>query len=274
MTIAKYILSKFYVDADINVGYVIKDNHIRIADKNTHNILCRILLDDYEHNPYYWFDIAFDSYVVKSYYDADTDSFVKKINKKCYCVVLHINLKTIMTTDTLQTSILCKKLSTYIIMAQMGDILMKNNYDTDQIQNFILDREINLMYFLEYHYFRINKSYVFDLENNLIMANDKIPSTSKINFNRLGGIIETNNTTRLIKTYFNDDSIFALVPDNMVDIWPGNSKLTFSMVKHKTVLEIKEFMSKKYCKLVILECSEEILPMIKMITNLINSKII
>src|SRR5438067_1475332 len=89
--------------------------------------------------------------------------------------------------------------------------------------------------------YKIGSGYHFDTDQ--IVA--EIPSVDKIFFRRLGGIIETNDRVRLVKTYF--DTVDTIVITKTADVgsgW-GELKLTLLEIDCLTIVKLKKIIRRK-----------------------------
>lgn len=293
MTILKYHLSKISTPATTNIQFTtdIYDNVFKyfttddnIFENKLNIIHPSIIWDICIHNPLYYsanvikyfnIDIIFDSYTYKSYYDSGTNTFIRKITKKNYNIFLYVNLEKIIKCKSITVLNILSKLFSLV---QMNYIRSKKTYITNSIEQFITEREHSKLYLDKIWYnFRMNSLYLFDMKNKKIIS-DRI-SPQKIFFNRYGGIIETNNIEKLIELNFKNniylESDLILLPIKLCYLWETCDQITFEKLHQISISEIGSYIrGKKYNRLFIHECDEKILPMIKIIADIINPKII
>ena len=280
MTILKYYLAKIYTEPNINSTpnetflNIFADNiDYYMSTKSIHmNMIWDLCINNPIYyvsraNKYIYFDKVFDSYTYKSVYDSDLNIFTTKITKKHYNIILSIRLTKLIKLEKSTPDIL-NILNKLFILIQICQIKSKKNHNTNNIEQFISVRETEYLYFDIWHHFRMDLTYVFDMKETIIK---KIPP--EIFFSRLGGIIETNNVAKLIRTYFrkNRSDDFIIGPRALCQLWPGYNRITFEDILTTPIIKLKKI---NFNRLIIHECDEKMLPIIKNIANQINPKII
>ena len=262
----KFIFKRFVADNNISPIYVPQFGHI--VDEYSGNLIYR--LPEKELKPFFYFKIQFDGYNYSSYYQPKTGGFKKKISCKIDHFILYLNIDNIVRDNNTNT-ILRQKLLTYFTQIQIIEILKKDSYIKNQnnISEFINYRNNDPMYFIPWYYYRINEKYIFDLQEARVLLASQ---ARKIKFSRKGGIIESNNIKKIVMDYFikkNNDKTLVILPSKLSNLWPKVNKITFEEIEHfNQNIKIENF--DKYTKIIIHECSENILSSIKAIINRID----
>ena len=281
-------------------------NNGLVIDKNSKELLYK--LPEKEMTRFFYFRIEFDSYKYANYYQPKTDVYKEEMTSRVYNLVLYLNLTTIMR-DKGFTKSLYHKLSHYLASIQMKDIQCKKDYHTDEdnINYFINYRNTNAMYIIPWYCVKLNNNIVFDLKQKKIMLTNT-KNINKICFKRKGGIIETNNVRKLIKTYFrvtklqlpNLNDLFnqqqmddldskalvtcsikqsiptrpgktlIILPSNMVDLWPGYNILTYDKLLVLKNSDIEYLRSGNFGQVIVHECYVQVLPHIKSLVALLD----
>lgn len=233
-------------------------------------------LPELEMTEFFYFKLVFDSHKLNTYYDPKTNTCAKKVCGRSYKLVLYLDITAIILNGKYSFQ-LYKKLQLYLLSVQTTQLKTTNNYHINEkwIGQFILYREEFPMYLIPWNYFRINNNIAFDLKNKKIVHSKQI---SRINFNRRGGIIETNNVEKLVRENFLNKicpkKTIVILPKHMVGLWKDVHKITFdeilTPVKEK-LASIKKFGINQ---VIIHECHTQLLIEIKKIICALDCKIV
>jgi len=248
-----------------------------IIDKNIGTVLYKF--PELEITNFFYFKIEFATYQYTSYYLPKTGGYQNRMSKRVYHLYLYLNMNAIIG-DHGMTKSLYKKLAYYLTILQMREFEEKKSYYTHKknISHFINYRELNYMYLIPWYCYRINNKFVFDLKQKKIISSNQI---KKINFMRKGGIIETNNVTKLINDNFKpggksitpntlectDRKTLVILPSSMTNLWPNATILVYDKLLSLTKSEINYYKQLKINQIIIHECHVQFLFNIKNLVN-------
>lgn len=291
MTKLKYILSKISTPATTNILFrkdiynntskFFTDNLMKYSTYSTDpSLIWKICINNPIYytsgaDKYFYIDIIFDSYTYKSYYESiHADNFVNKITKKNYNIFLYVDLEKIIKCKSIDVLNILSKLFTLV---QINQIKSKKTYMTYNIDKFISEREsIYLHLDKSWFCFQMDLFHMFDMKNKKIISDKKL--SQKIFFARTGGIIETNNVEKIINLFKNNTNDLILLPESLSYLWSSYTKIIFENIISMSIFELKSYfqyiLKKKYNRIIIHECNEKILPIIKIIADIINPKTI
>lgn len=228
--------------------------------------------------PYFYFALIFDDYKYTNYYLPNTGGYNKKVTGRIFNIYLIVNINYIIRNGN-NNKILFNSLQYYFLSLQIKKIKKHKMYNRNinDITKIISHRNNNPLFIYHWHYFKINKIYLFNLSNKNFTP---IKSVPKIFFKKTGGIIETNNVPNIVTNIFINNNIFNLqktliiLPKNMSNLWSSYEMLTYEQLfldkKNHNLINIKEKIQKNQpTHIIIHECYESFLPTIKLLLNLI-----
>ena len=247
--------------------YVPNKGHV--VDKNSGNILYK--LPKIEMSKFFYFAVEFNSYRYTDFFQPKTGGYRKQLSSRIYNLVLYLNVLEIIK-DNGSTKSLKEKLTYYLTISNIMELRIKKNYYTDKntISQFIDERNSHKMYMIPWYHVKINNMIIFNLKLRMISRNLK-----KIYFRRNGGIIETNNVTRLIKNHFkltieNKMKSLIILPIHMTNLWSGANILIYDKLHTLKKSDIDYFRSENFGQIIIHECHINFLPKIKTLITLLN----
>lgn len=274
----KLTIGMYYVaDSFADIIYDSDTQSLLLVDKDTRQEI--FFFEKPEIKKYFHITLDFDSYQYDYFYLNQTDFYQKKLSRRVYKVTMNLDLKKILKNRFLPAS-LEESLVYYFCIGQAYELSKIKKYTINQSQvfSFIKYRSENLMYFIDWKYFRINEDYVFDLKEKSIVKSNII---KKIKFKRKGGIIETNNVKMIVqKHFYSMDNLLVILPSTMTNIWPENIfKITYDNLINLKKSEIKDLYTKakqtKTIKTIIIhECHIQFLVGLKYICNILDCETI
>jgi hypothetical protein len=258
-------------DRNIDIEYIPSVGTI-IDKNNNNNVLYKLPITELK--PFFYFKLEFDNYQYESIYQPKTDSYKDILMKRIYHLYLYLNIKALLSDR--QSSIIMYNLMYYVAQLQINEIIESKKYTikSDNIDGFINYRESQLMYFIGCRYFRLNSKYVFDFDKRDIIDSRFV---NKINFNKKGGIIESNNVKKLIHDRFTNGTNLIIIPGNMTDLWSETNKK--NIITYDKLLQLKKsdisFLNKtRWSRIIIHECHSQFIVGIKYLLTNINCGVI
>lgn len=239
----KLILKIFHIcSSNVDPEYI--PSRGIIIDNNNNETIYKIR--EIEMSDFFYFKLEFDSYKYDDYYDPKADGYTKILCAKVYHLVIYLRLGKIFESKGKNIK-LNRKLTYYLTLIQIREIKNPSNYLTNplQIKEFINLREKNKMFLIPWTHYNISNHCAFDLVKKRLI----LPSAIKKKyFERKGGIIETNDVNQLIKNFDNiTNQTLIIVPDNMINIWPGFEYLTYNdliSIEPKRIVQWKNKINK------------------------------
>jgi hypothetical protein len=240
-----------------------------IIDRNTQKMISQFRI--LEITKYFRFGLEFDKYKYANYYNPKNNGYHKIVIGKFYEIYLYLNLSEVVNCCNTKPK-LYEKITYYLIVAQLKEIEERKKYSIDEkyIDHFIENRKANTMYLVPWYYFYLNDNYSFDLKKHKLVESKYVP---KIDFERKGGIIETNDVSRLINDIMfkkvNKSNTLIILPENMLNIWPREyQKMSYNNLIHVCRKKSFEYFKRKPDTLVVHECHYRVLILVKKIADM------
>lgn len=236
-----------------------------IIDSNSGKVM--YVLPHKEITKFFYFRIEFSNYKYDDIYQPKTGGFKKELVARLYNLVMYVNLNTIIR-DKGATESLYNRLAYYLSAVQMLNMSKRKiyNLEHDKLKTIIDFREKHNIFLLPWYYFKLDNSYCFDLMKMKII---NAKNVKKVNFNRRGGIIETNNVRSTIQEFSDNRKNIIIIPDSMTNLWKNHEIITYrSLMSYKNP-DFKK-LDKGIDRIIVHECHVNFLPQVKKLVQKIN----
>lgn len=269
MTRIKIFFDRIIIDIDTDPVYYPELGII--VDKSTNQWIYHF--NEPEMIPFFYFVLEFDDYKYTNYYLPSTGGYNNRATHRILNIYMFVNINYILHIGNFN-KILHNSLQYYFLLIQMKKIKKHKSYDRNinDIAEIINHRNNNSLFIYHWHYLKINNLCFFNLSSKKFISIKTVP---KIFFKKTGGIIETNNVPKIVTNIligsgiFNLNKTLIILPENMSNLWSGYKILTHEQLflnkKIHNIMNVNTVMNKKILHVIIHECYESFLPMIKLL---------
>ena len=270
MVLVRYLYNNFYID-EVN-SYLKYDgkqllitHHCNFFEYKIFKLSCT---DEY---PKFYFELVFNKYIYKYDYHAKSNSYKKSFASKHYHLYICIDTDYIMNENYLCIAPMNNSRMNFYLYKILVKKFMncattyKNIADKNALVSYIKFRNNNLGKIYPWHVLIIDDNYnivfnakTFAIENNTMCEY----------FKNYGGIINTNNTQKIVKYFIGFNKILLIKPSHVLSMFSDS----VDIVNYDKLHTVDSFDLEKYDVIIIQELSYRYIQFINALINNMSCK--